>query len=83
MALMRRPVLALTLALTIILLISTFSEANAANHLETQTHAAQQQNAALQGQLTQTAQQIQARTVPDAIERAAQRLGWVMATPQP
>ena len=79
----RRPMLALTLGIAALLLFSTMSEASAATHLMTQVHAAQQTNDQLQVQLTQTAAQIQHHTAPPAIVAAAERLGWVMTTPQP
>lgn len=79
----RRPMLALTLGIVVILLFSTVSEAAAAARLTHQVQAAQQSNFQVQLQLTQTAAQIQLHTAPAAIVAAAERLGWVVVTPQP
>jgi hypothetical protein len=83
MALVRRPMLALTLGIVMVLLVGTASEALAARSLE--RHAAVQawHNADLRQQLTQTAQQIHLSQSPAAITAAALRLGMTRATASP
>jgi hypothetical protein len=83
LGLLRRPLLALTLAIAAILLFSAASEAVAAQRLEAQVAQAQQANASLQVQLTQIAAATHARTTPAALTAAAERLGWTFPIPTP
>ncbi|MBA2676878.1 MAG: hypothetical protein H0U76_00545 [Ktedonobacteraceae bacterium] len=79
LALVRRPLLALTLGLVMVLLVGTVSEALAARTLERHAAAQHWHNANLREQLTHTAQQIRLSQSPAAITAAALRLG--MASP--
>jgi hypothetical protein len=81
LALLHRPLLALTLAVAGIFLFSAASEAIAAQRLAAQVQDARQTNITLQWQLTRTAEEIRDRTNPAAIKAAAQKLGWVVGTP--
>lgn len=82
LALARRPLLALTLAIVIVLLCSTVGETLAARRLDEAVARAQAQNAALQAAIAHTNDQILQQTTPAAIIAAARRLGWEMA-PRP
>lgn len=83
LGLLRRPLLALALAVAVILLCSAVSETLAAQRLEAQVNQTQQINVSLQLQLTQVAAQTRAHTTPAAITAAAQRLGWTQPVPTP
>jgi len=83
LGLLRRPLLALALAVAGILLFSAASEAVAAQRLEEQVAQARRVNVTLQLQLTQVAAETRARTTPAAIIAAAQRLGWTLPSPTP
>ncbi len=82
-ALARRPVLALTLGIVLVLLVGTASEAIAARSLERRAAAQHWHNADLHWQLNHATQEIHLSQSSAAITAAALRLGMARPTAAP
>ncbi len=82
-ALVRHPLIAVTLVVAAILLAGSVGEARAAARIETQVAATRAGNAVLRGERARISGAIARARAPAAIIARAERLGYVPATPTP
>lgn len=83
LALVRRPLLALTLGIALVLLVSTITEAVSASAIESQVGAVRSHNATTQAQITDIERKIDHQKSSDTIMTEAQRLGFILPSPVP
>ncbi len=74
----RRPLLGLTLAIVLVLLVSSISEIVESWQINAAVQRTTAANAALRQQINQTTQMITDRNAPAIIMNEARLLGWIM-----